>query len=290
MSHRAGRTPGNSDTLELFVDHVTHVDCGVLDPRSGLSGHTWLVDATLTGQRDASGMLFDFGPAKRLLKREIDALIDHRLLVPRLANGIRLDGPLITLTAHDGAGIDYRGPAAGVAIFDAEAIDSTLLERWLTERIAPQLPANIDALTLALREERIDGPHYHYCHGLKSHDGNCQRMGHGHRCRLAIAIDGVDQPEIAQQWADRWQGIFIGQREDWVETDRHGRHHFAYRAEQGDFAFAIDAGRCVILDGPPTVENIADHIAGELRHAHPAQHIAVRAYEGVGKGAVARRG
>ena len=79
---------GETTRLQLFVEHVTHIDCGVLDAERGLSGATWLVDATLTGRRDDQGMLFDFGPAKRLLKAEIDALVDHRLLVPSQAPGL----------------------------------------------------------------------------------------------------------------------------------------------------------------------------------------------------------
>lgn len=275
--------------LQLFVDHVTHVDCGVLEPPGGLSGHTWLVDATLTGRRDAGGMLFDFGPAKRLLKTEIDALIDHRLLVPRRAPGIAVQGGWIVLDGAREQRVDYRGPADGVRVLDAERITPALLEGWLSERIAPLLPANIEALSLSLRAEPSEHAHYHYCHGLKSHDGNCQRMGHGHRCRLAIAIDGRDAPELAREWAQRWQGVFIGERRHLLKTDTRGRHHFGYRARQGEFAIALDAARCVVLDGPPTVENIADHIAGELKRTRADQHVAVRAYEGVGKGAIAQR-
>lgn len=276
--------------LTLFVDHVTHVDCGVLDARSGLMGRTWLVDAELTGRRDASGMLFDFGPAKKLLKAEIDALIDHRLLVPTRIAGLALEGSRLCFQPETGLPLDYAGPPAGVALIDSASIDSTTLQAWLTPRIASKLPANVDGLKLTLREEPIRGAHYHYCHGLKSHDGNCQRMGHGHRCRLAIAIDGEDRPELANAWARRWQGIFIGQREDQQAGRADGRLHFAYAAEQGHFEMIVDAARCVVLDGPPTVENIADHIAEALAREHTGHAIRVRAYEGVGKGAIATRG
>ena len=64
-----------SDRVTLFVDHVTHIDCGILDNARGLCGATWLVDVALTGTRDAQGMLFDFGPAKKLLKAEIEDLV-----------------------------------------------------------------------------------------------------------------------------------------------------------------------------------------------------------------------
>jgi len=286
----ADPTTAQERPLDLFVEHLTHVDCGVLDTELGLIGRTWLVDVVLTGRRDEHGMLFDFGPAKREIKAEIDALIDHRLLVPLRAPGLSRHGHKLALTTADGARIDYEGPATGTATLDAERITTDLLQDWLTERLRALLPANIDCLELTLHEETIPDAHYHYCHGLRTHDGNCQRMAHGHRCRLGVAIDDHERPDIARDWAARWQGVFIGQRADLAHTDDAGRHHFAYTAPQGDFALAIDAARCIVLDGPPTVENIADHIAGELARAHPGQRVAVRAYEGVGKGAIARRG
>ena len=277
--------------LTLFVDHVTHVDCGVLDARQGLAGRTWLVDAELTGRRDASGMLFDFGPAKALLKAEIDALVDHRLLVPTRIPGLTIDGSRLSFQPEIGLPLDYAGPPVGVALIDSTTIDIATLEAWLTPRIAPRLPANVDTLTLNLREEAITGPHYHYCHGLKSHDGNCQRMGHGHRCRLEIRLDDEDRPDLAADWARAWQGIFIGQREDQLESVKDDpRLHFMYTAEQGRFEIRVDAARCVVLEGPPTVENIADHIAGEIAAQWPGCAIRVRAFEGVGKGAIATRG
>jgi len=285
----AGRVSADR-ALTLFVDHVTHVDCGVLDARLGLVGRTWLVDAELTGRRDASGMLFDFGPAKKQLKAQIDALIDHRLLVATQMPGLSLDGARLHFQPETGQPLDYSGPPAGVALIDSTAIDIATLEAWLTPRTAHVLPANVDALKLTLREEVIDGAHYHYCHGLKSHDGNCQRMGHGHRCRLAIAIDGENRPDIAAAWAARWQGIFIGQREDQRAVEDGGRLRFAYAAEQGHFEMIVDAARCVVLDGPPTVENIADYLAGEVAREHVDHTVRVRAYEGVGKGAIATRG
>ena len=278
-----------TDRLQLFVEHVTHIDCGVLDPDLGLRGATWLVDATLTGQRGDDGMLFDFGPAKKLLKAEIDALVDHRLLVPLRADGLDSNGQTLIFTTTRGDRLRYTGPASAVTRLDMERIEPQALAKWLEGRVFEQLPANVDALELTLRAETIDGPVYDYTHGLRGHDGNCQRLAHGHRCRLAIALDGTDRPDIAQAWADAWQGIFIGSEADRVDADGPARRAFAYSAPQGDFALDIAASHCVVVDGPATVENIADYIATTLVQRHPGQTIEVRAYEGVGKGAIARR-
>ncbi|AWN15764.1 6-carboxytetrahydropterin synthase [Salinisphaera sp. LB1] len=279
----------NDHSLQLFVEHVTHIDCGVLDAEAGLRGATWLVDATLTGRRGEDGMLFDFGPAKRLLKAEIDALVDHRLLVPARVPGATIDGYRIDFTTRSGDRYRYVGPASATTVFDTAAIEPRALARWLEERVGPKLPANVEALKIDLRAESISDAAYDYTHGLAAHDGNCQRLAHGHRCRLAVTIDGVARADIAQAWAKAWQGVFIGHRADLTTPADAERLGFGYRAPQGEFALDIAAARCVLLEGPPTVENIADHIASELAARHPGHLVAVRAYEGVGKGAIATR-
>lgn len=278
------------DALQLFVEHVTHIDCGVLDADAGLRGATWLVDATLTGRRGDDGMLFDFGPAKKLLKAEIDALVDHRLLIPGRAPHLTIDDSGIDFRTRTGDRYRYAGPASALTVFDdAAEIEPRAMAAWLEARVTPAMPANVEALAISLRPEAITGAVYDYTHGLSAHDGNCQRLAHGHRCRLAIAIDGHDRPDIAEAWARAWQGVFIGHRADLTTPADGERLGFAYSAPQGDFALDIAATHCVLLDGPPTVENIADHIAGDLARRHPGRLVEVRAYEGVGKGAIATR-
>ncbi len=44
-----------------------------------------------------------------------------------------------------------------------------------------------------------------------------------------------------------------------------------------------------MLDSDTTVELIAAHIAGQLKSEFPEDAIRVKAYEGVGKGAIASR-
>ncbi|HET7314624.1 6-pyruvoyl trahydropterin synthase family protein [Salinisphaera sp.] len=277
------------DALQLFIEHVTHIDCGVLDADAGLRGATWLVDATLTGRRGDDGMLFDFGPAKKLLKAEIDALLDHRLLVPAHAPNVAIADGRIDFATRSGDRYRYAGPATATTVLDAETVEPRALARWLETRVAPRMPATVESLAIDLRAESIVGPAYDYTHGLAAHDGNCQRLAHGHRCRLTVRIDGMDRADLAQAWADAWQGVFIGDRADLTTPADSPRLGFGYSAPLGEFALEIAAERCVLLDGPPTVENIADHIAAGLAARHPGSLVEARAYEGVGKGAIATR-
>lgn len=280
---------GPRQDAALFVENVTQIDCGLLHPERGLVGATWLVDAKLQGTLDDQGMLVDFGAAKRMLKDEIDARFDHRLLVPGHAPELTSTGDTLAFTTRAGERIEYRGPEAAVAMLDAREITTALLETRLAAALSDALPANVAGLTLQLRAEAIAGPAYNYCHGLKAHNGACQHLGHGHRGRLQITVDGNDSPRHAAAWAERWQDVFIGQRADMTTAESDARYRFAYRSRRGEFALTLDAGRCVLLDGPATVENIAAYIADTLAHREPGREFAVRACEGVGKGAVATR-
>lgn len=281
---------GNAqDDVTLFVEHVTHIDCGLLDAERGLVGATWLVDAQLSGAPGDNGMLLDFGPAKRILKNEIDARVDHRLLIPGNAPELTRNGDTLTFVTRGGERIEYRGPEAAVAVFDARQITTELIETRLAAALSSALPDNVTDLTLRLRPEPIDGAAYNYCHGLRTHDGACQHLAHGHRARLRIEVDGADSPQHALAWAARWQDVFIGERADLTRSGTDARYRFAYNGNRGAFELTLDAARCALINGPATVENITTHIADSLAREHPGHEFTVRACEGVGKGAIVSR-
>ena len=134
---------------------------------------------------------------------------------------------------------------------------------------------------------------YHYSHGLKKHDGNCQRIAHGHRSGIEIFENGRRSRYWEKLWADRWEDIYIGTRSDlegtyYVEDVPH--HRFRYDAEQGHFELVIPEDHCYLVDTDSTVENLAEHIAEELAREAPGKRFRVRAFEGVGKGAIAEAG
>lgn len=274
--------------VQLFLEQLTVIDCGLLHPRRGLVGMSWIVDVRLAGTPGADGMVVDFGPAKRLIKRRIDALVDHRLLVPAQAPGLQhvvtgARSSLVFDDAHAGR-IEHRGPAASVCVIDCKEITTAAVAARLQRELAAALPA-VTHIEVELREEDIPGASYTYCHGLKRHRGNCQRIAHGHRSRLEILVDGSPSAAHAQRWARRWRDVFLGNRADLVG---HGaRYRFAYQTPAGAFELELEAQRCQLLDAETTVENIAAFIAAELKRQEPAKRFTVRAYEGVNKGAVA---
>ncbi|MGQ0698475.1 MAG: 6-carboxytetrahydropterin synthase [Panacagrimonas sp.] len=278
----------------LFVEHLTVIDCAYLDLARGLVGESWIVDVELEGDLDAQSMVLDFGEVKRSLKRTIDAGLDHTLLVPREAPELSLahssggSGAIAELLFRSELGaIEHRSPTCAVTLLPTAMIDEGSVAASLEAQLAPTLPDNVCRCRVSLRAESIHGAYYHYVHGLKKHEGQCQRIAHGHRSRLEIRIDGARDPGIEQDIALAWTDIYIGTREDLVAR-ANGRVRFAYQAPEGRFELALPEQQIDLLDTDSTVERIAEHLAAVARARRPGARVEVRAYEGVMKGAVAR--
>ena len=278
----------------LFVDNLTVIDSAFLDHHRGLVGESWIVDVELAGELDDQGMVFDFGLVKRTIKSQIDGLADHRLLIPAHQPGLTRSEhngqDSLRFPLSDDTHIDHTAPASSVLYLQNTEITPDAVARYLETALKTALPDNVDAVRLHLRTEIIDGPRYHYTHGLKKHDGNCQRIAHGHRSRLEILRNHQRDPALEQHWAQRWQDIYIATAEDCTERfDDNGTqyHHFAYTANQGHFSLTLPAQRVYTIDTDSTVEWIAVHLLQQCQHQHPDDHLLIKAYEGVGKGALA---
>ena len=123
---------------------------------------------------------------------------------------------------------------------------------------------------------------------MKKHDGNCQRIAHGHRSKIEIFIDGARQPELEKNWAKSWKDIYVGSTEDLhneLTIEGVSHKHYRYTAPQGDFSLTLPSKACYDLTTDTTVEQIANHIAKVLLES--GHSVTVKAFEGVGKGAIA---
>jgi 6-pyruvoyl-tetrahydropterin synthase len=280
----------------LFVDNLTVIDFAYLDASRGLVGESWIVDVVLGGELDDQGMVFDFSNVKRTIKRVIDERVDHRLVIPRGYNGLEWseDEPdSFTWHLADNTRIFHRSPDEAVVWLSSDRVVPSAVARLLEQELRAVLPANVTDVDIALREDVIEGAYYHYVHGLKKHVGNCQRIAHGHRSPIRIDRNEHRDRDLENQWAKRWQDIYVGSEEDvtqrWVAEDGTAYVTFQYEANQGEFALTLPETRVYMLDSDTTVELIAAHIAGQLKSEFPEDAIRVKAYEGVGKGAIASR-
>ena len=280
--------------MHLFVDNLTNVDFSYLHPERGLLGETWLANIELEGELDEQGMVCDFGTVKKVLRDWLDDEIDHRLAIPIHAPNLEftLVDDIIELTWDYGSGDDKRqlrckGPAQSIALINAKTVDADSVACWAIEQLKSHFPNSIEQLSLSFSIEEILGASYHYSHGLKKHDGNCQRIAHGHRSRIEIWQDQQRSPELEALWAKKWCDIYVGSLED-ITLQNDTDIQFAYTSEQGDFELDMPVQDCYIMNSDTTVELIAHHIASELKVLHPKNQIKVRAFEGINKGALVK--
>ena len=291
--------------MQLFVNDLTVIDFSYLCKERGIVGESWIVDVRLNGALNDQSMILDFGIVKKQIKAIIDDAVDHKLLLPMQDQGLTVTRS----SYHQGHEcIDFdssrgsyylQSPECAFAKIDTTSISTDAVIEHLTTIIKAQLPENVQGLELALRPEKIDGFYYHYSHGLKLHDGNCQRIAHGHRSKIQLYKNEMRSIGLEKKWCERWQDIYIASEEDRIERSKiqlsqaaldkltPDHHYFSYTAPQGRFDIAVPAQVLDVVDCDSTVELLADFIARELKREYPQDSFRVVAYEGVGKGAVA---
>ncbi|NOU49167.1 hypothetical protein HG263_01190 [Pseudoalteromonas sp. JBTF-M23] len=281
----------------LFVDALTVIDFSFLCNKRGAVGESWIVDMTLHGQLNDESMVLDFALVKKQIKRIIDETIDHKLAVAKGLNGdVKIEKGRVELDCHfgDANHLAMSAPQEAVCLIEGEEVTEQTVIEFLKSVIMPNMPSNVKDIGIELRPERSESFYYHYSHGLKKHDGNCQRIIHGHRSQIGVFVDGMKHPRLQKEWSSKWQDIYLGTREDIIQstelkfvTAKESDICFAYESTQGYFELAISETRCDILPCDTTVECIAEYLAEQIKQQMPDKAITVKAYEGVGKGAIA---
>jgi 6-pyruvoyl-tetrahydropterin synthase len=255
------------------------------------------MDIELSGDLDEQGMLFDFGHVKHVLRNTAEDYIDHKLVVPDSLPGLIVEHTedLIYLSYETPSGekIEACAPAEAIAVLPlTEETTTEAMEELLSIQLASVVPENVKSIKISLQEESIKGAYYHYSHGLKKHEGNCQRIAHGHRSRLEIYTDGQRSQLTEYQWAKKWKDIYIGSRDDLKASEYHNNilhTRFHYSAAQGEFDLLLPSSSVYLIETESTVEWIAEHIATKLKQQRPQNTFKVYCYEGVNKGAIAER-
>lgn len=289
--------------MQLFVNDLTVMDFSYLCPERGMVGESWIVDVVLDGELNDESMVLDFGKVKKELKFLIDEYVDHKLLVPveheysQITRDPNTDEVTVDFLRPNGKSIHLVCPAEAYAFVYSSTVTIPSVGQYLKDVIATHLPSNVDGIELILRPEIIETPFYHYTHGLKKHDGNCQRIAHGHRSKVLVFEDGKLSNKWQQYWASRWEDIYIGSQDDIVDGSNHpfendnvsfNEHYiFQYESSQGEFSLAIPKSESEIIQTDSTVECLAQYMAYELKSLAQDSGFKVLAFEGVGKGAIA---
>lgn len=279
----------------LFVRDLTVIDFSYLCAKRGMLGESLIVDVELHGGLDQTSMVLDFALVKKVIKKAIDELVDHKLAVPALSEALTMreqgDVQCIEFTSERGV-IALAGPAQAHVAIPAAQVTAETVRDYLISQIHPLLPANVQQLVLTLRPESSRSFYYHYSHGLKKHDGNCQRIAHGHRSTIEIYTKGMLNPRLNKLWCERWEDIYLGSQDDLVQPSdlqylvaAEHSYAFRYQAAQGWFELVMPKQHVELVPCDTTVECLADYIAQQLHQLEPNQYKVV-AYEGVGKGAI----
>jgi 6-pyruvoyl-tetrahydropterin synthase len=280
----------------LFVDNLTVIDFSYFHPKRGVVGESWIVDVELVGELNDEGMVFDFGHVKKLLKKAIDEGMDHTLVIPEnLANLTVIEDTVdehIRIEHRNSTGaldFAYESPRDAVFLIDSDKVTIESAVPLLEKHLNNLVPANVRQVKLNLRSEEIQGDFYHYSHGLKKHQGDCQRICHGHRSRIEIFKNGKRDVEVEREWAERFADIYLITEADQMKSEHDGLLHVGYDAEQGRFDVWLKPEQCYFMTTDTTVELIATHIVDCLADEHPNDAWKVKAYEGVQKGAIGIR-
>ncbi|MEI6895484.1 MAG: 6-carboxytetrahydropterin synthase [Colwellia sp.] len=293
--------------MQLFVDNLTVIDFSYLCKQRGIVGESWIVDVLLDGSLNEMSMVLDFAVVKKQIKAIIDDAVDHKLLLPMQEQAITLaesphnEGHQTIDFISDIASYHLQSPSCAFASLDCLTISIAAVTSHLTAIIMAHMPDNVAGLTLVLRPEVMTTDYYHYTHGLKLHDGNCQRIAHGHRSKINIFVDDKRDAKLETAWCKRWQDIYIASEADRISADdiqlssqainniTPDHQYFSYHAPQGRFDIAVHSKILDVVDCDSTVELLADFILRQIKAQYPElanNTVKVVAYEGVAKGAI----
>ena len=292
--------------MNLFVRDLTVIDSSYICEHRGVVGDSWILDVTMSGELNEMSMVLDFSRVKKQIKNLVDQHVDHRLLLPMknavIVHQASKPGYAKVDVLRGDKSLHLHCPDEAYCLVDAEAITIESVTAHVYDILRDNLPSNVTGLEITLRHENINGAFYHYTHGLKKHDGNCQRIAHGHRSPVEIVVDGQRDEQRELAFANRWEDIYLGSKEDQVSVsslnlseraqsvndDSH--YGFSYTAPQGEFELAIAKSETEILPTDTTVELLAGYIADQVSPSLTEnQSLQIVAYEGVGKGAMAFR-
>ncbi|UAB68998.1 6-carboxytetrahydropterin synthase [Vibrio sp. SCSIO 43132] len=288
--------------MNLFVKNLTVIDSSYLCEKRGMVGDSWIVDVSLTGDLNEMSMILDFGKVKKIIKELIDEHVDHKLIVPASNPNIEYSE---TQPGYTKLGF-LRGeqtlhlncPNSAYCFIETSEIDNRALTAHIYQVLKQYLPNNVSDIDITLRHEDIKEHYYHYTHGLKKHDGNCQRIAHGHRSTLEIYVNDERDSKREEDFCERWKDIYLGSQEDKVSIASLGfiaqenlvsddsHYAFMYSTSQGDYELIISKEVTEIIDTDTTVELLAQFIQKEVKKTlNSEDSLSVVAYEGVGKGA-----
>jgi 6-pyruvoyl-tetrahydropterin synthase len=292
--------------ISLFCNNITVLDIAYYDKTKGLVGASYKVNVEFVGQPDSEGILIDFSKAKKAVKNIIDDICDHRFVLPQgLA---KHQDSKFSLELHYGSqdqALYYEGPSQALCEIPFKYVSKAHIASYLEMELGKHFGNKFDEVKIELEEDDLKGkPLLSYTHGLKYHDGNCQRLFHGHHNSVDIWVNGESRPDL-ENWLIRdcfKSNVHFCTFENIVNKDdlepeliesQFGQTktnkpiEVKYQSSQGEFKALLPSGLLFIIPTESTVENLSAHFARMLQNKLEGENkILVKAYEGIAKGAI----
>ncbi len=269
----------------IFINALDSIDCACFDHEHGVVGQSWYLDVQAQGCGDRNYFVSDFKKLKQKIRTFVRRRLDHRLLVPSHP-AVRRRGKTWQLGEAERAWT-YTCPPTAVLQLPALRADRASVTRWLNVALQQHVGEEL-RITASLREsEAEDGLYFRYTHGLPGHEGNCQRLLHGHLGRVRVQENGSHcQPledYLAQKILPRNMHFLNSQH----VTARGERLSLAYASSQGYFAATLPCQHAIVLPAmESSIEAITHYLAAQLRqHVTPIPSAEIICYEGLDKGA-----
>lgn len=283
----------------LFLNDFTVLDFAFVSAQTGVTGESFYVSAELFGDTDEKDFILDFSQAKKTLKALIDEAFDHRLLVPMGAGVVNLSGGRMRINPEDGSSWEYDCPREAFELFPDAEISAEALQFHLARIAMAKLPANVKEarFTLTSSPRFSTEANFRYTHGLRFHDGNCQRLFHGHRNPVEVWVNGARAAEWEKKIAAEWHDAHfvslptlanrtsldlpLGVR----QLQHPGMAEVMYSSAQGMFRASLPASRVILVANEPSIETMSVLAADTLKRMGLGGEFKVVAYEGLNKGA-----
>ncbi|KAB8027775.1 6-carboxytetrahydropterin synthase [Fluviispira multicolorata] len=302
----------NRNLSKIFIQNVTLLDCALFIPNKGPKGKSWYVDIIWEGEKDETGVLFDFSLAKKSAKSTIDHEFDHKLLVKASQIRFQSNSQIIIIGNFKSdkketffAINTYNNSIKKVARETIKALendDVTELEKEIANAILRNSPNNVKNVTVTLREDdnKKKSNYFSYTHSLCHHYGNCQRF-HGHSNIIEVfhkgKIDPIKSTKAAKKLnnsyiisrnylANNWDSRLIKELIEHCPEIADSKDELIaaqYKGTQGEVAVIMPKANTLLMSCESTVENLAEYIRNQFGDD---TEIEVRAYEGLAKGSI----
>lgn len=291
----------------LFVRDVGKIDSALFDPSLGIIGQSWFVDVWLTGTLDENGFVFDFSPLKALIRQTLASTLDHALIIPVGSQTVQFsefgNGERWTLKSKPRGEMresrwEYSSPKGSVFPVHTIALKTTNIEQEFGRILRHRLPPSVHHLAVKLREENIAPTEasFRYTHGIKGHNGLCQRLFHGHRSRLEIYIGEERRPDLEHFVAREIFGTNVhiatldqiksGNGEVGQRGKTDAPITLGYASTLGSFEATLPSNRIFFVEGETSIESMAREVARLIkREEKPSEKVRAVCYEGIDKGA-----